>query len=150
MDARNGPVGQERNNWMSHHEGRHDRIHVHEVKREAAGYAVRQTGGEDDAPGRRQSPRRGERLLRYGALPTLIAFVIAFSSAGNAATFLVSKTADTNDGTCDADCSLREAVIAANAAAGADTIVLPTGTFLLTLPDTDEDFAVERRPRHPG
>ena len=79
--------------------------------------------------------------MRYGALLTLIALVIAFSSAANAATFLVSKTADTNDGTCDADCSLREAVIAANAAAGADTIVLPTGTFLLTIPDTDEDFA---------
>ncbi len=39
-----------------------------------------------------------------------------------AATFTVTKTADTNDGTCDADCSLREAIVAANAAAGADTI----------------------------
>ena len=30
-------------------------------------------------------------------------------------TFTVTKTADTNDGACDADCSLREAIIASNA-----------------------------------
>jgi CSLREA domain-containing protein len=33
----------------------------------------------------------------------------------SAATFVVTKTADTNDGTCDSDCSLREAIAAANA-----------------------------------
>jgi CSLREA domain-containing protein len=38
------------------------------------------------------------------------------------AAFIVTKVADTNDGTCDADCSLREAIIAANALAGPDTI----------------------------
>jgi trimeric autotransporter adhesin len=36
--------------------------------------------------------------------------------------FVVTKTADTNDGVCDADCSLREAIVAANAATGADRI----------------------------
>ena len=41
---------------------------------------------------------------------------------GAATTFTVTKTADTNDGTCDADCSLREAITAANANAGTDTI----------------------------
>jgi len=35
---------------------------------------------------------------------------------------VVTKTADTNDGVCDADCSLREAINAANARAGADII----------------------------
>jgi CSLREA domain-containing protein len=51
-----------------------------------------------------------------------------------AATFTVTKTADTNDGTCNADCSLREAIVAANATAGADTIVLASGlTYTLTL-----------------
>jgi CSLREA domain-containing protein len=49
-----------------------------------------------------------------------------------AATFTVTKTADTNDGTCGADCSLREAITAANAAAGADTITLPAGIYTLT------------------
>jgi CSLREA domain-containing protein len=49
-----------------------------------------------------------------------------------AVTFTVTKTSDTNDGTCDADCSLREAVQAANNLAGADTITLPAGTYTLT------------------
>lgn len=49
------------------------------------------------------------------------------------ATFSVSKIADTNDGTCNADCSLREAISAANGAAGADNIILPAGTYTLTL-----------------
>lgn len=44
--------------------------------------------------------------------------------------FVVTKTADTNDGTCDADCSLREAITAANNDAGAETI-----TF--NIPNTD-------------
>jgi CSLREA domain-containing protein len=46
-------------------------------------------------------------------------------------TFQVTKTADTNDGTCDLDCSLREAVGAANANAGADDVLLPAGYYQL-------------------
>ncbi|HKB65147.1 MAG TPA: DUF4214 domain-containing protein [Pyrinomonadaceae bacterium] len=48
------------------------------------------------------------------------------------AIFNVSKIADTNDGTCNADCSLREAVVAANAAPGS-TINVPLGTYQLTI-----------------
>ncbi len=44
-------------------------------------------------------------------------------------TFTVSKTADTNDGVCNADCSLREAVAAANAAAGDDNIAFDASVF---------------------
>jgi CSLREA domain-containing protein len=44
-----------------------------------------------------------------------------------AAGFVVAKTADTNDGTCDADCSLREAITAADAAATNDTITFAAG-----------------------
>lgn len=51
-----------------------------------------------------------------------------------AATFTVTKTADTADGRCDADCSLREAIRAANAAPGLDTILLQAATYRLTLP----------------
>jgi len=58
-----------------------------------------------------------------------------------AATFTVTKTADTNDGACDADCSLREAIVAANVATDADTINLPAGTYTLTITGRDEDFA---------
>ncbi|HYU58187.1 MAG TPA: CSLREA domain-containing protein [Actinomycetota bacterium] len=41
--------------------------------------------------------------------------------------FEVTKTADTYDGACDGDCSLREAVVAANDRSGADVIVVPAG-----------------------
>lgn len=48
--------------------------------------------------------------------------ILLLASTVFSATFTVSKTADTNDGTCDADCSLREAIAAANGAAGDDVI----------------------------
>lgn len=48
-----------------------------------------------------------------------------------AATFTVTKAADTLDGACDADCSLREAVTAANLDAIQDVVVLPAGTLRL-------------------
>ena len=48
-------------------------------------------------------------------------------------TFQVTKTADTNDGTCDLDCSLREAIDAANTNPGADDVPVPAGNYLLTL-----------------
>jgi len=70
----------------------------------------------------------------------LIYFLI-LSSMGQAATFTVTKTVDTNDGTCDADCSLREAIIAANAATGADVITLPAGTYILSIAGIGEDAA---------
>ena len=57
------------------------------------------------------------------------------------ATFVVTKTADTNDGACNADCSLREAVRAANAAAGSDMITIPNGTYTLTIAGGSEDLA---------
>ncbi len=54
-----------------------------------------------------------------------------------AATFTVSKAGDTNDGLCDADCSLREAVIAANGSPGLDTIEIPANTYVLQLSGND-------------
>ena len=43
----------------------------------------------------------------------------------------MTKTADTDDGTCDADCSLREAIDAANTQVGSDDVVVPAGNYLL-------------------
>ncbi len=54
--------------------------------------------------------------------------------------FNTTKFEDTNDGICTAsDCSLREAVITANACSGDDTINLAPGTYMLELrgPSTD-------------
>lgn len=57
----------------------------------------------------------------------------SFVPASPTATFVVTKPTDTSDGACNADCSLREAITAANAAAGADIITLPAGTYTLTI-----------------
>src|SRR4029077_19400494 len=51
--------------------------------------------------------------------------LFSISPLARAATFAVTKAADTNDGTCDADCSLREAITAANASGGIDLVALP-------------------------
>ncbi|MBL7943930.1 MAG: CSLREA domain-containing protein, partial [Flavobacteriales bacterium] len=48
-----------------------------------------------------------------------------------AASYTVTKTADTNDGTCDADCSLREAITAVNNVVGSHVITVPAGTYTL-------------------
>jgi len=66
--------------------------------------------------------------------------VACVSVTAAAATFPVTKTSDTNDLSCDADCSLREAILAANASAGADTVTLPAGTFTLTIIGALEDL----------
>jgi CSLREA domain-containing protein len=58
---------------------------------------------------------------------------LAAAPAGADTTFTVTKTADTNDGSClPGNCSLRDAVTAANADADASTINLPAGHYTLT------------------
>ena len=57
----------------------------------------------------------------------------------DAAVFRVTKTADTLDGACDLDCSLREAVQASNLTAEHDVILLGPGVFTLTRPAPFED-----------
>ena len=53
--------------------------------------------------------------------------------AAPSATFTVTALDDHDDGTCDTDCTLIEAINAANVASGANTVVLPVNaTFLLT------------------
>jgi CSLREA domain-containing protein len=55
-------------------------------------------------------------------------------------TFTVTKTADTNSLLCEvSDCSLREAITAANNLVGADTITAPAGTYTLTIAGAGED-----------
>ena len=77
------------------------------------------------------------RWIRASALALMLGVPVASS----AATFTVTKTADTADGTCDSDCSLREAVIAANDNAGFDTVSVPAGTYVLTIPGQSENSA---------
>lgn len=53
---------------------------------------------------------------------------------GTGVTFTVTKFTDSFDGICDADCSLREAISAANQHPGADIIPLISGVYQLTIP----------------
>lgn len=76
--------------------------------------------------------------MRINRVLAVIAVTAAMPIApAAAATFTVTTTADTT--TCVAgNCSLRGAVMAANAAGDADTIVVPAGTFTLSLGAADE------------
>ena len=59
---------------------------------------------------------------------TFIIFLSCFSVA-NAETFTVTKIADTDDGVCDADCSLREALNAANTSKTDDVVEFASPLF---------------------
>jgi len=78
------------------------------------------------------------RLTDAARLALPIALIAAPPLAGEAraATYTVTKTADTNDGVCNADCSLREAIQASTTVSGGikDVIVLPAGLYRLTIP----------------
>ena len=62
----------------------------------------------------------------------LAAFILCFTLlliSAHAVTFTVTKTADTDDTVCDADCSLREAISAANSAVSDDLIEFDPAVF---------------------
>ncbi len=67
---------------------------------------------------------------------------LALAAEAGAATFTVTRTDDPVPGACDSDCSLREAVRAANSGAGGDTIVVPAGHYRLTRAGVGEDAAL--------
>lgn len=72
-----------------------------------------------------------------------LTFLGLTASSAQAATFVVSRTDDPSPDGCvsGTDCSLREAVIAANAADGGDSITLADGTYTLTISGNGEDAA---------
>ena len=79
-------------------------------------------------------------MLRKATVTLLFAALAALAATADAAVYRVTKTDDTDDGACTADdCSLREAILAANASPGPDTITLPTGVYALTLHGAGED-----------
>jgi CSLREA domain-containing protein len=91
---------------------------------------------------------RAARVGLVGALFVSSLLVLRPALTVRAATISVNTTTDENN--TDGDCSLREAIIAANtdtavdacpAGNGADTIILPTGTFTFTLAGTSENEA---------
>src|SRR5919198_3141043 len=73
----------------------------------------------------------------------LLAFAVALAAAARAqaATFVVTRTDDPAPAACDSDCSLREAVIAANASPEGDTIELLAGHVRLARAGAGENAA---------
>lgn len=58
-------------------------------------------------------------------------------------TFQVNSTADPGDGVCNGnECTLREAIVAANNMPGPNTILVPAGTYTLNVPPAGEDNAL--------
>jgi CSLREA domain-containing protein len=72
-------------------------------------------------------------MYKFGRILVGILFILCLSQGIFAATYTITKIADTSDGTCDADCSLREAITAANATADNDVI---TFSALFNSPQT--------------
>ena len=68
-----------------------------------------------------KSRNQGVFVIKPSVPVLLVLFLCLFAATGLcASTLTVTKIEDTNDGACDADCSLREAV---TAAASGDTVV---------------------------
>jgi CSLREA domain-containing protein len=76
-----------------------------------------------------------EVAVYSGTLSSSSNDVLEFS-VDSAHQYVVTKPADTNDGTCDSDCSLREAIGASNADPGA--VLIPAGTYKLTIAGAEE------------
>ena len=72
---------------------------------------------------------RPSTTVPLAAALALIALAL-LPASGLGATRTVTKTADSNDGVCDADCSFREAI---NGASTGDTVVVPAGTYKATM-----------------
>jgi CSLREA domain-containing protein len=69
-------------------------------------------------------------IKKLVVLTLTLALMLPGAGTVYAANLTVTKTADTNDGVCDADCSLREAI---SAAVPGDTITVPANTNAYTL-----------------
>jgi len=78
--------------------------------------------------------------IKVGAQFTVFAGQTLTFNVAAATQYHVTKTADTNDGACDSDCSLREAISASNATPGA--VIIPSGTYTLSIAGAAEDANV--------
>ncbi|MFQ5768489.1 MAG: choice-of-anchor Q domain-containing protein, partial [Acidobacteriota bacterium] len=82
-------------------------------------------------------------------LPAIVSFLLAAGLAGTAVAATITVNTATDELNADGDCSLREAIQAANtdaaadacaAGSGPDTIILPAGVYVLTLAGPSEDM----------
>jgi CSLREA domain-containing protein len=89
------------------------------------------TKHSDDPPVRRGGHHLSLALLCAASLILALLALVSWAAPARANTFVVTKTEDTADGACDADCSLREAIVAANADPASDIITVPAGVYTL-------------------
>ena len=84
------------------------------------------------------------RILGSSLIVTSMVFVCFVAPPLAADDFYVTITSDTNDGLCPPPfaCSLRDAILTANANPGYDAIHVPAGTYILTIGGTGEDGAM--------
>ncbi|MGH2674802.1 MAG: choice-of-anchor Q domain-containing protein [Actinomycetota bacterium] len=84
-------------------------------------------------------------LTVLAATLVVAALTLLTAPSAQAAVYIVTRFDDPAPGGCDPnDCSLREAILAANATLGVpDTINLAAGTYTLTIPGTGEDGAAD-------
>lgn len=82
------------------------------------------------------------KAISYLILSAALVNLSSFSPI-QAAIFDVTTTTDESDGSCaDGDCSLRDAILAANSSGDPDNAInLPSGTYALTLGDAGEEDA---------
>lgn len=71
--------------------------------------------------------------FRFLLIALVGALLLALSDHVHARDFKVTRTDDQFDGVCDSQCSLRDAVAAANQLGGSNRILLPAGRFGTTL-----------------
>lgn len=75
--------------------------------------------------------------IEVGSIAAISSYNMLNFSVAAATQYIVNTTADTNDGSCAATCSLRDAISASNANPGA--VIIPAGTYTLSIPGGDED-----------
>lgn len=67
--------------------------------------------------------------------------IFIFAATANAADWMVTKSSNSNDGACDADCSLREAVAAADSG---DTVIFNSYLIGQTFTPGGEDINITK------
>jgi CSLREA domain-containing protein len=107
---------------------------------------LRTAGTALEAPSQEPAPKVASRpmtqsIARLGAEGTREAFGLASVGLSSLlaldATFTVNSNADPGDGNCDESCTLRDAILAANGTAGADTIAFSLSSDELTITPTE-------------
>jgi CSLREA domain-containing protein len=80
-------------------------------------------------------------FARRSSIVVALCALLAFAGSASAKTYTVTKKGDPAPGKCKAnDCSLREAITAANKHQGKDTVVLPDKSYELAIETTGEDL----------